>query len=289
MPGSLDAVDRHLVRCLQQDGRMSNVEIARKLGVAEATVRKRLERLISNEIIRITAMPNPARVGLPAVTLLVFDVELGQVDRVADRLAQVPEVRSIYYTSGGGNLTVEAWFPSSDDLLRFLTHQVAAIPGIRRTATSHVLRTIKDGSHWVLPSAAPPRILVVDDDPDFVEITRLAFTAEGFAFSSASSGQRALASMRVDPPDLVILDVMMNGILDGLQTAKQMRATSELRSVPILMVSSISGSEFANLLPPAETLPIDNLLVKPVELHRLLEEVRRLLRSGEQALVSGES
>lgn len=279
MADSLDSTDRQLVRFLQQDGRMSNVEIARRLGVAEATVRKRLERLVSREVIRITAMPSPAKVGLPAVTLLIFEVELGQIDRVADRLTQVPEVRSIYYTSGEGNLTVEAWFASSDHLVRFLTQKVAAIPGIRHMATSHVLRTIKDGSRWVLPSASPPRILVVDDDPDFVEIARLALGAEGFAISTASSGASALASMRVDRPDLVILDVMMNGILDGLRTGREMRADTDLKEVPILMVSSIANSDFAGLLPSAEHLPADNFLTKPVELASLVTEVKRLLRS----------
>ena len=278
MPYELDAVDRRIIGILQQDGRTSNVEIARQLGVSEATVRKRLERMVSEDVIRITAIPNPSRVGLSTVTFLTLDVDLAQLDRVTDRLAQLPEVRAIYYTSGESDLIVEAWFASADALLHFLTQCVASIPGIRSTATSHVLRTIKDGSRWALPPVHPPRILVVDDDPDFLEITRRTLAAEGYEVVCAACGEEALAGMRVSRPDLVILDIMMRGVLDGLRTAREMRSDGALRSVPILLVSSIGDSPFGGFLPKPETLPADNLLVKPIERSLLLAETRRLLR-----------
>jgi Lrp/AsnC family transcriptional regulator for asnA, asnC and gidA len=135
----LDSVDRQIVHILQQDGRTPNVEVARRTGISEATVRKRLERLVSTDTIKITAIPDPAKVGRSTVTFLAFDVTLAQLDQVADQLARLPEVRAIYYTTGESNLIVEAWFSSSEELLRFLTQHVASIPGIKRTATSHVL------------------------------------------------------------------------------------------------------------------------------------------------------
>jgi CheY-like chemotaxis protein len=72
---------------------------------------------------------------------------------------------------------------------------------------------------------------------------------------------------------------MMQGMLDGLQVAKEMRTDGDLRSVPILMVSSITDSAFASLLPKEETLPADNFLVKPIETSVLLSAARRLLRA----------
>lgn len=280
MPYDLDSVDRQIIRILQQDGRMSNVEIARQVGISEATVRKRLERLLSEEVIRITAVPNAAKVGYFTITFLTLVVELSQVDRIADQLTRLPEVRSIHYTTGASDLIVEAWFTSNDDLLRFLTQHIASIPGIQKTATSHILRTLKDDSTWILPPSRPPRILVVDDDPDFVEVTRLILTAEGFEVNSADNGEEALASMRVLKPDLVIMDIMMRGLLDGLRTGQEIQAHSDLRSVPILMVSSIRGSAFAGLLPREENLPVDNFLAKPIEPSLLLAEVRRLLHTS---------
>jgi Lrp/AsnC family transcriptional regulator for asnA, asnC and gidA len=274
----LDTIDREMIGLLQRDGRMSNVEIARRIGVSEATVRKRLERLVSEKVIRITAVPAADKVGLSVNAFFTFDVDLSRIDRVADELAKLPEVRAVYYTTGETDLIVEAWFASSDALLRFLTHHVAAIPGIKRTATSHILRTIKDCSRWVLPPTAPPRILVVDDDPDFVEVTRLALVTEGFEVSSASNGEEALASMRVIKPDLIILDIMMQGVLDGLRTGQEIRSNGDLRTVPILMVSSITKSSFAGLLPGGKDLPADNFLEKPVDPPLLVAEVRRLMR-----------
>ncbi len=279
MAYELDSLDRRIISLLQKDGRASNVEIARRLGVSEATVRKRLDRLIFEKVVRITAVPDPAKVGLSTVTFLTLDVEPSQLDRIADRLARLPEVRAIYYTSGESDLILEAWFTSGDHLLHFLTRQVASIPGVRRTSTSHVLRTIKDSSTWTLPSASPPRVMIVDDDPDFIEITRLTLAAEGFDVLSATCGEEALAIMRISRPDLVILDVMMRGILDGLQTAREMRSDGALRTVPILMVSSITDSAFAGLLPKEEALPADNFLAKPIDSSVLVAEAKRLMQS----------
>ncbi len=152
----LDSLDRQIIRILQQDGRTSNVETARQAGVSEATVRKRLERLAATGAIRITAMPDPARVGFSTIAFMTLSVDLARVDQIADQVARMPEVRTIHLTTGGSELLVEAWFTSSDDLLRFMTQQIGGIPGIRRTATSHVLKTIRNGSRWVLPVASPP-------------------------------------------------------------------------------------------------------------------------------------
>jgi len=276
----LDSLDREIICILQRDGRASNVEIARRAGVSEATVRKRLDRLISDRAIRVVAIPNAVDVGFSTVTFITLEVDLAHVKQIADQLGRLPEVRAIHYTTGESDLILEAWFPSSDDLLRFLTQHAASIPGIKRTATSHVLRTLKDASTWVLPPTTPPRILVVDDDPDFVEVARLVLGGEGFSIESASNGEEAMALMRLQRPDLVILDVMMRGILDGLRTGQEMRSNGDLRSVPILMVSSISDSSFAGLLPQADSLPADNFMTKPIDGTVLVAEVRRLLHAA---------
>ncbi len=279
MSTRLDAVDRQIVSLLQQDGRMPNVEIARRVGVSEATVRKRLDRLLDDGVMRITAVPNAAKVGFSTVTFITLDVDLSSLDRIADRLGRLPEVRAVYYTTGETDLVVEAWFHSSEQLLRFLTQQVATIPGIKQAATSHVLRTLKDSSTWVLPSESPPCILVVDDDADFLEVLRVALTRQGYEVLLARSGQEAMAAMRVAAPAVVIMDIMMEGILDGLRTAKEMRADSDLRNVGLLLVSSIGQAGFAGLLPKGEELPADNLFVKPVQIPMLLAEVERLLNA----------
>ena len=187
---------------------------------------------------------------------------------------------AIYYITGENDLVVEAWFHSSQELLSFLTQELAAIPGIRQVATSHMLRKLKDPADWLLPPDKPQRIMIVDDDPDFVEATRLILGADGYEVISARAGQEAMAAMRVSRPDLVVLDVMMQGALDGACTAREMRADAQLRGVPILMVSSIGETSFAEALPEMGELVADNFLVKPVDSAVLVSEIRRLLSAA---------
>lgn len=122
-----------------------------------------------------------------------------------------------------------------------------------------------------------PKILVVDDDPDFVEITRMILEPEGYEVSSAANGAEALARMRQHRPDLVLLDVMMSHVLDGLNVSKQMQKDPEFRDIPIIMVSSIADSPHAQLFPTDEYLPVDEWMSKPLQSDALLEKVRRCL------------
>jgi len=156
VPYMLDSADQQIIHILQRDGRTTNVEIARHIGMSEATVRRRLERLLSTRMIRVTAMPDAARVGFSTIAFMTLRVDLARAGQIAEEIARLPEVRTIHLTNGGSELLVEAWFTSSEELLRFMTEHVGGIPGIRRTATSHVLKTTKDGSGWVLPVVSLP-------------------------------------------------------------------------------------------------------------------------------------
>jgi adenylate cyclase len=120
-------------------------------------------------------------------------------------------------------------------------------------------------------------ILVVDDDPDFVEITSIILEANGYQVATAANGQQALSSMRENRPDLVLLDVMMSHVLDGLDVSNQMSADTELRTIPVIMVSSIATSPHAGLFPTDEYLPIDEWISKPVQPDDLLRKVRQYL------------
>jgi CheY-like chemotaxis protein len=121
------------------------------------------------------------------------------------------------------------------------------------------------------------RILVVDDDPDFVEVTRTILAADGYDVATAADGAGAIAEMRKVKPDLVILDVMMSSILDGLDVSRQMSGDAKLKGVPIVMVSSISATEHAAAFPTDEYLPVDSWISKPVKADELRATVRRLL------------
>jgi len=122
------------------------------------------------------------------------------------------------------------------------------------------------------------KILVVDDDPDFSEITRTILLANGYEVSTATNGDEALKLMRQDVPDLVLLDVMMSSVLDGVNVSHAMNEDPVLKRVPIVMLSSIASSPEAGMFPTDEYLPIDAWLSKPVQPKELLAKVAHYVK-----------
>jgi len=121
------------------------------------------------------------------------------------------------------------------------------------------------------------RILVVDDDPDFVLVTRAILEAEGYQVTAASDGTAALEMMRQQRPDVVLLDVMMSTTLEGVDVAREMEADPQLRDVPIIMISSIATSEYAAEFPDDESIPIAAWISKPIQPAVLLKTIRRFV------------
>ncbi len=121
-------------------------------------------------------------------------------------------------------------------------------------------------------------ILVVDDDPDFVEATRMVLEKAGYDVISAADGDAGLKMAREVKPDLVILDVIMKTVLDGLHMSRQMADDPVQRQTPILMVTSIANSDYAALFPTDEYIHIDDFVSKPIAPDDLLRRVGALLK-----------
>jgi CheY-like chemotaxis protein len=121
------------------------------------------------------------------------------------------------------------------------------------------------------------KVLVVDDDPDFVEIVSMVRRKEGYEMESASSGDDALKQMRASPPDVLLLDVMMSTILDGVNVSFTMSEDPVLKNVPIVMISSIPDSAHADEFPTDEYVPISAWLTKPVQPQQLVDTVKRVI------------
>ncbi len=121
------------------------------------------------------------------------------------------------------------------------------------------------------------KILVVDDDPDFVEATRLVLESAGYQVISAADGDEALLKVRTEQPDLVILDVIMKTVLDGLYVSQQMADHPEQKNIPILMVTSIANSDYAALFPTDEYIHLSDFVSKPIAPDDLLQRVKALL------------
>lgn len=128
------------------------------------------------------------------------------------------------------------------------------------------------------------KILVVDDDPDFVEYTRIVLESQGYEVQTAATAEQALRMMRQDKPDVALLDVMMSYVLDGLNLTRQMRDDPELRNIPVIMISAIVSREEAGVFPTDEYLAVDAFMTKPVDPADLLQQIAALIqrrKSGE--------
>jgi CheY-like chemotaxis protein len=122
-----------------------------------------------------------------------------------------------------------------------------------------------------------PRILVVDDDPDFVDVTTRILEKNGYDVLIAASGDQALNAMRQQKPDLVLLDIMMSTMLDGLSVSEEMQEDPDLKDVPVIMISSISDTEHAAVFPSDQYLHMDAWITKPYKPDDLLKKIRQVL------------
>jgi CheY-like chemotaxis protein len=120
------------------------------------------------------------------------------------------------------------------------------------------------------------KILIVDDDPDFVIVSKMVLQAEGYQVMEANNGWQALEMVRKDQPDLIMLDVMMTSTLEGVSVSKQLEADPILRAIPVVMISSIATTEYASEF-PEERVPIDAWLSKPIQPAVLLKTVKRFV------------
>jgi CheY-like chemotaxis protein len=125
-----------------------------------------------------------------------------------------------------------------------------------------------------MPSA---KILVVDDDPDFVEIMRTILESNDYNVVTAANGEQALAQVKAQRPDLMLLDIMMSSVLDGLNVSEQLALDPEARFMPVIMVSSIAETPYAHVFPMGEQPHMDAWLSKPVDPKVLLAKVAELL------------
>lgn len=122
------------------------------------------------------------------------------------------------------------------------------------------------------------KILVVDDDPDFVNLTRRILQSKNYEVLTASDGEKALAAMRKKRPDLVLLDIMMAYILDGLDVSREMAEDAELKEIPVIMVTSLGSARTQISLPSDEYIPVEDWIQKPIDPDQLLARIEAALK-----------
>jgi DNA-binding Lrp family transcriptional regulator len=134
-------LDGRILDILREDGRISNVDLARKVGVSEKTVRQRITRLITNSGLRFTAELDNDGSATKAVYLV--NTEPGQRLIVADRFAHLPNIDSVRLTTGGYDIILEASFDTDGDALEFFVRDIEAGAGVERSTSLHVIKTVR--------------------------------------------------------------------------------------------------------------------------------------------------
>lgn len=131
----MDDLDARIITLLQSDGRASNAGIARDVGVSGGTVRRRLKRLVTEEYIRVVALPDPAKMGYASEALIGVQVDPEKVDQVSDDLARLDEINWVAVTTGRYDIFAWATLTSPEALGIFLRTRIGTINGVRRTET----------------------------------------------------------------------------------------------------------------------------------------------------------
>ncbi|MGY1680577.1 Lrp/AsnC family transcriptional regulator [Geodermatophilus sp. SYSU D01176] len=148
---AIDDTDREILRVLQVDGRTSNSEVARRLGVTETTVRKRLAAMLEADLVSVVAVPTPRLAGYTVSAIIGISVQLKSLQSVADALVQRPEVRYCGISAGRYDLIVEAFFTDQEHVVRFASEVLGALDGITDVETSLILKIEKFSYEWQIP------------------------------------------------------------------------------------------------------------------------------------------
>jgi len=120
-------------------------------------------------------------------------------------------------------------------------------------------------------------LLVVDDDIDFVKVAAKVLQKAGHEVTSARNGEQAPAMMRRNVPDLVLLDMMMSYIVDGLDARRAMTEDPFLKAVPVIMMTSATVARGDGTAATGEDIPVTLWLSKPIKPDKLLASVNQAL------------
>ena len=147
----ISELDRRIIEELQDDGRRPYTQIAAELGVSEAAVRARTNRLMERGVLQIVGVADPLKLGYDQMALIGVRCDGDQLLEAANAIAQLPEVIYVVVTAGAFDLLVEAVCRDNESLLTFLAEKLRKIEGVRTTETFVYLRIVKQSYHWGSP------------------------------------------------------------------------------------------------------------------------------------------
>jgi Lrp/AsnC family transcriptional regulator, regulator for asnA, asnC and gidA len=143
----LDDVSKAIIEQLQVDGRQSYATIAKRVGLSEAAVRQRVQRLLDQEVMQIVAVTDPLQVGFRRQAMIGIRVD-GDLLPVGDALTAMSEVSYVVTTAGSFDLLAEVVCEDDAELLDLLTRRIRTLPGVQSTETFVYLKLNKQHYNW---------------------------------------------------------------------------------------------------------------------------------------------
>jgi Lrp/AsnC family transcriptional regulator for asnA, asnC and gidA len=143
----LDDTSKAIIEQLQQDGRRAYATIGKAVGLSEAAVRQRVQKLIESGVVQIVAVTDPQQIGFDRQVMIGINVE-GNLDEVANDLAEIPELVYVVITAGSFDLLCEAVVIDDEHLLELINDRIRKLPGVRRTETFMYLKLKKQTYNW---------------------------------------------------------------------------------------------------------------------------------------------
>ena len=139
----IDDIDQKLIKELQKNGRESYLDLAKTLGVVEGTVRKRLKRLLEQDMVKIVAIPNVAKMGYSLISVVGLQCRVENLRAVAKNLAKNPHVCFLAFVTGRYDLMAIVITRSAQELSHLIEKEIWGIPNIMRTETLVTMDIIK--------------------------------------------------------------------------------------------------------------------------------------------------
>jgi Lrp/AsnC family transcriptional regulator, regulator for asnA, asnC and gidA len=151
----IDKTDRNIINLLMEDGRMPASEIARRIGgTSRRVVRYRIERMINEGYIQISAITNPKSLGYMVTADVFLEVESGSILDVAKKTAEYGCVSYVACSIGERDISIQVVGHDTNEVYQFVTNIIGKIPGVRKTTTSIVPLILKDVYQWRIPGDA---------------------------------------------------------------------------------------------------------------------------------------
>ncbi len=136
---------------LQENARLTNADVAAQVGSSEATVRRRVDHLLQDGVIKIVAVASPFQLGYHVVAILGIQIDHSHLEEIEQALYAMPEIRFAGVTLGSYDVVAEAWFHGNDELLSFLHERLSKTAGIQRIESLQVVKMVKYTYDWSAP------------------------------------------------------------------------------------------------------------------------------------------